>query len=259
MRPADLLAAGRAEVTGYGVELLEDRVTAIETGFVVRLASGLTLDTRRILLASGAADSLPDIDGASERWGRDLLHCPYCHGWEVRDRAIGVLGTSPDSVQHALLVRQRSDDVILFPHTLELDAAARLELSARAIGIVHGRVTGLAVEADQLVGVDVADTTIPRSAVFIRPVNVPHADGLLAGLGCETGPDGFAAVDAAGRTSVAGVWAAGNVVDPRLQLISAAGAASVAAISINADLVADDVARAIAGASSGDEPPRSMW
>jgi thioredoxin reductase len=259
MRPADLLAAGRAEVTGYGVELLEDRVTAIETGFVVRLASGLTLDTRRILLATGAADSLPDIDGASERWGRDLLHCPYCHGWEVRDRAIGVLGTSPDSVQHALLVRQWSDDVILFPHTLELDAAARLELSARAIGIVHGRVTGLAVEADQLVGVDVADTTIPRSAVFIRPVNVPHADGLLAGLGCETGPDGFAAVDAAGRTSVAGVWAAGNVVDPRLQLISAAGAASVAAISINADLVADDVARAIAGASSGDEPPRSMW
>lgn len=80
--------------------------------------------------------------------------------------------------------------------------------------------------------------------MFIRPVNRPHADGLLAGLGCEVDQAGFVTVDATGRTSAAGVWAAGNVVDPRAQVIAAAGAGSAAAIAINADLVQEDVERA---------------
>ena len=93
MPPADLLAAGRAEVTGYGVALIEDQVVEIEAGFVVRLARGNALQGRRVLVATGVHDELPEIPGVRERWGRDLLHCPYCHGWEVRDQPIGVLGT----------------------------------------------------------------------------------------------------------------------------------------------------------------------
>jgi thioredoxin reductase len=80
MPPADFLAAGRAEVTAYGVELIEDQVVGVETGFAVRLASGQVLEARRLLIATGVRDELPDIPGARERWGRDLLHCPYCHG-----------------------------------------------------------------------------------------------------------------------------------------------------------------------------------
>jgi thioredoxin reductase len=95
MPPADLLAAGRAEAAGYGVELVEDTVTAIEAGFVVRLAGGRALQARRILVATGARDELPEIPGVEARWGRDLLHCPYCHGWEVRDQPIGVAGHDP--------------------------------------------------------------------------------------------------------------------------------------------------------------------
>ena len=87
--------------------------------------------------------------------------------------------------------------------------------------------------------------SIPRTAVFIRPLNVPHADGLLAGLGCELDAAGFVTVDATGRTTSPGVWAAGNVVDPRAQVITAAGAGSAAAIAINADLVQEDVERAV--------------
>ena len=87
---------------------------------------------------------------------------------------------------------------------------------------------------------------IPRAAVFIRPVNVPYPDGLAAGLGCELDDAGFPVVDGTGRTTVPGVWAAGNAVDPRLQVIASAGAGSVAAIAINADLVLDDVADAVA-------------
>src|SRR4051812_10148510 len=82
--PADLLRAARDEVRHYGVELVEDRVVDAEAGFALGLAGGRTLRAAQVLLATGAVDELPDIEGASERWGRDFLHCPYCHGWEVR-------------------------------------------------------------------------------------------------------------------------------------------------------------------------------
>jgi thioredoxin reductase len=246
MPPAELLAAARSEVTGYGVELIQDEVRAIEAGFAVRLGGGQVRDARRILLATGVRDEIPDIPGARERWGRDLLHCPYCHGWEVRDRPVGVLGTRPDAILHALLVRQWSDDVILFTHAVHPQPDELVRLEARGVRLVHGEVAGLVVEDDRLTGVRLADgRVIPRVAVFIRPVNVPHADGLLAGLGCEIDAAGFPLVDATGRTTTPGVWAAGNVVDPRLQVIAAAGAGSMAAIAINADLVREDVERSV--------------
>lgn len=245
MPPADLLAAGRAEVTRYGVELVKDRVVGIDAGFFVRVAGGRVLKARRILVATGVRDDLPQIPGVHERWGRDLLHCPYCHGWEVRDQPIGVLGTQPGSLQHAHLVRQWSDDVVFFVHTGDLTAAERVQLEARGVRVVSGEVARLVVEADRLVGVELVEgRVIARTAVFVRPGNLPHADGLLIGLGCEVDAAGFAAVDATGRTSTFGVWAAGNVVDPRAQVITSAGAGSAAAIAINADLVQEDVERA---------------
>ncbi len=94
----------------------------------VRLTGGRVLTARRILVATGVHDQLPDIPGVRERWGRDLLHCPYCHGWEVRDQPVGVLGTHPGAVDHAQLVRQWSDDVVFFAHTNDLtptDVTAR--------------------------------------------------------------------------------------------------------------------------------------
>lgn len=242
MPPSELLAAGMAEVTGYGVELVHDRVLDIEAGFTVTLAGGRTLTARRVLIATGVSDELPDIDGVRERWGKDLLHCPYCHGWEVRDQPLGVLGSIRGSVQHALLVRQWSDDVIFFAHTYELTDDERRHLDARGIRIESGTVTKLVVENDQLRGVALADgRTVERTAVFVRPDNVPRRDGLVAALGCDQNESGFVAVDATGRTSNPGVWAAGNVVDPRAQVITSAGAGSTAAIAINADLVQEDV------------------
>jgi thioredoxin reductase len=257
MSPADLLVAGRAEVTGYGVELIEDRVVGIEAGFVARLAGGGSLQARRVLVATGVRDELPEIPGVRERWARDLLHCPYCHGWEVRDQPIGVLGTLPGSVQHAHLVRQWSDDVAFFVHVYDLSADERVQLEARGVRIVLGEVSRLVVEDDRLTGVELTDGRfIARTAVFIRPGNVPHDDGLLTGLGCELDEAGFVTVDATGQTSAPGVWAAGNVVDPRAQVITAAGAGSAAAIAINADLVQEDVERAAEGhRAAATHPP----
>lgn len=254
MPPADLLAAGRAEVSGYGVELIDGEVVAIEPGFDVRLAGGEELGARRILIATGSRDELPDIPGVRERWGRDLLHCPYCHGWEVRDQPIAVLGTNSGSVAHALLVRQWSDDVLFFAHAMELGADEMRQLETRGIQVVSGTVAQLVVNADRLVGVELSDgRLVPRTAVFIRPVNVPRADGLLDALGCDLDDAGFVSVDGMGHTSTRGVWAAGNAVDPRFQVITSAGSGSVAAIAINADLVREDVETALEG-ENNDHP-----
>jgi thioredoxin reductase len=135
--PGDFLAAGRREVTGYGVELVAGTVSAIEPGFVVHLPHDV-LRARRVLVATGAGDGLPDIPGVGERWGRDVLHCPYCHGWEVRDQPIGVLGTDPVAVQHAQLVRQWSDDVVYFALDPALSASDEAQLVARAIRVERG-------------------------------------------------------------------------------------------------------------------------
>jgi thioredoxin reductase len=251
MSPADLIRRGREEATGYGVEFVQDHVVAAEPGFSVQLAEGRVLEARRLLIATGATDELPEIEGAHERWGRDFLHCPYCHGWEVRDQPIGLLAIGAGSVEHAELIRQWSTDLVFFAHTHELTDDERARLAALGIRIVHGEVRMLVVEDDRLRGVALADgSMIRRDAVFIRPKMRPNASGLIEQLGCARDQLGFIRVDEAGRTSADGVWAAGNVANPRAQVITAAGEGSAAAISINADLVQEDVRHAF-----NDPPP----
>src|SRR5690348_15863599 len=108
MSPADLLAKGRAEAAAYGVEFVTGSVLSVEAGFSVALGDGTALEARQLLIATGAKDEFPAIPGLRERWGKEFLHCPYCHGWEVQDQPLGVLGTSSDSVEHAHLIRQWS-------------------------------------------------------------------------------------------------------------------------------------------------------
>ncbi len=253
MATSEFLAGSRDEVAGYGVELIDDEVLSIEIGFVVQLAGGRTLGARRVLIATGVGDELPDVAGVRERWGKDLLHCPYCHGWEVRDQPLGLLGALPGSAEHALLIRQWSADVVFFVNTYDVTPTERLQLEARGIRIVDGDVAQLVVENDQLTGVEMSDGRfISRTVVFFRTGSRPHDDGLLSGLGCALSDGGFPLVDATGRASVAGVWTAGNVSDPRAQVITAAGTGSAAAIAINADLVQEDVERAFVVMVEGD-------
>jgi len=242
MPPAELLAVGRGELRGYSVELVEDEVVAADPGFTLRLAGGRALAARRLLLATGAEDVLPDIPGARERWGKDFLHCPYCHGWEVRDRPIGVLGSDAASVEYAHLLRQWSDDVVFFLHAHVATAAERSLLDARGIKVVDGEVARLRIVDDRLDAVELADgRAIPRAALFMRPTLHARPGSLLEALGCETDESGFARVDGNGQTTVPGVWAAGNAANPRAQVITAAGEGSAAAIAVNNDLVREDV------------------
>ena len=182
------------------------------------------------------ATSCPDIPGLRERWARDVLHCPYCHGHEVRDRRLGVLGGSPGAVRYAQIVRQWTHDLVYFTPPDILTTTERSQLVARAIGVVEGDIEQLVVDDDRLRGVQMDDgCVVPRDALFVPPRFVPNNE-LLVDLGCARRRRLGHPTPPAAPAS-AGVWAAGNVVDPRAQVITAAGAGSAAAIALNADLV----------------------
>ncbi|MFD5555489.1 NAD(P)/FAD-dependent oxidoreductase [Streptomyces sp. NPDC127068] len=255
--PAELLALGRAEVAGYGAELLRGRVEHVEPGFVVRLDGGAVLLARRVLVATGLRDELPELPGVREHWGAGVLHCPYCHAHEVRDQPLGVLGTGQGAVAQALLVRQWSPDVVLFAHTLRLSEDDRERLDARGVRIVAGEVKALTSEDGRLSGVELADgRAVPRTAVFVFPRMVPR-DELLTRLGCVRDEEGRVPVGPSGRTAVPGVWAVGNAVDPRALLVMAAGAGAAAAFELHHDLVAEETEAAVlaARAADGGVPP----
>lgn len=147
--PAGLLAEGRAEVTGYGGEIRPGTAVAADRlpdgSFLVRCGDGTTVRARRLLVATGLVDELPAVPGLGARWGRDVLHCPYCHGWEVRDRSIAVLADGPLAVHQAQLWRQWSGRITLLAHTWRLTDEDRELLAALAVPVVEGEVTGLAV------------------------------------------------------------------------------------------------------------------
>jgi len=227
--------------------------------FRVTLADGATVRARRLLVTTGLVDVLPDVPGVAERWGRDVLHCPYCHGWEVRDQPVGVLAGSPLAVHQALMWRQWTENVTLFLNDADEPTGEEYEqLAARGIAVIDGGVAGLDVQDDRLTGVRLRTGQVfPVTAVVVAPLFRARAD-FLTSLGLDTTEMEMAghvigtavAADATGATEVPGVWVAGNVADPKAQVIVAAGAGLSAAAALNADLIAEDTRLAVAGALS---------
>ncbi|WP_406214108.1 NAD(P)/FAD-dependent oxidoreductase [Streptomyces canus] len=251
MPPAEFLAIGREEIKGYGVELVRDRVVEVAPGFAVTLASGRVLKARRLVVATGLKDELPEVHGVAARFGKDVLHCPYCHGWEVRDQAFGVLATTPLSVHQALMVSQWSKDVTLFLHTVaesELSDDDLRRLAAAGVDLVPGEVAELVVTDDRLTAVRLEDgTTHAREVVFTAPRAVPR-NGLLQRLGAELQETPFGSypvVDGTWQTTVPGVYAVGNAAGFGEQVINAASAGYRAAATINGELLMSDLDAAV--------------
>jgi thioredoxin reductase len=249
LSPLRLLELGRKEVAGYGVRLIHGEVTAARAdGAVVEVeTANETIRARRLLVATGLADDLPDIPGLREQWGRGVVVCPYCDGWEHRDDVIGVVATSPRSVDQAQLLRQWSDRIVYFANATGEPAADEMDaLVRRGIRFESGPVTGLRVDDDRVTGVEVGGRVIAVGVVFTGPTPRPR-DALLRSLGATTteGPLGpWVDIDEDGRTSVPGVWAVGNVVNARANVSVSLGLGSLVAGAVNADLVADDIAGA---------------
>ncbi|MGJ3192717.1 NAD(P)/FAD-dependent oxidoreductase [Paenarthrobacter sp. FR1] len=265
INPKELLALGRAEASQYGVDIVEgvavaarstaDPAVGPELAFEVDLADGRMVGARRLLVTTGLVDKLPDVEGLRERWGKDVLHCPYCHGWEVRNKAIGILGSGPMALHQTLLFRQWSTNITLFLNDVVEPTEEQWEqLAARSITVVDGKVRSLEVSDDVLSGVVLASgTVIPVEAVVTGPrmearsavlesLGVPSVEHPMGvGTHVEVNPQG-------GATSVPGVYAAGNVTDLTGQVMASAAAGVMSGALINAELITEETGLAVEAA-----------
>jgi thioredoxin reductase len=273
--PRQLIAEGRREIEGYGGVVVDGRVERIEAlagesvpRFRVGLDGGDAVSARRVILATGLADVLPEVPGLAAHWGAGVVVCPYCDGWEVRDRRIGVLATGPGSLHHVQMLRQWSADIAFLVAggtadgaPLAIDAATRAGLDARGIRIEEAAVVRVLGERGALEGVEIADGRIlPLDSLFAMPGVAPR-DAFARELGAATeetpwGP--FVAADPMGRTSVPGLLIAGNASSGSANVPVAMAAGTMAGAMANADMVTEDVAAAVAAARAagpGDAGP----
>jgi len=262
--PAEIYAIGRDEVARYGGRIEAARVTKLSRdNALFRVEIGdRTVTARRLLVATGLRDELPDVPGLAARWGIDVLHCPYCHGWEVRDQRVGILATGPNAAHQALLFRQLTPHVTMLRHTApDLASEQREQLAALGVAIAEGTVAEVEADETGLTGVRLADgNRVALDALAVAPRFTARAE-LLAPLGLtpvevRMGEQVIGTrieADPTGATSVPGVWVAGNITDLMAQVISAAAAGLTAAGAINADLIAEDARRAIAGGHAGHQ------
>src|SRR4051812_14799676 len=248
--PADLRARGRAELAGYGVDVVSAEVHDAEVlGGVVRLRSARGADvTRTVLLATGMLDELPDIPGFSGVWGTSAHTCPYCDGFEHRDERLAVLASGARGEHLAVLLRQWSGDVVLLsngPHDLAVDQLARvhaldipiIETPVAALdGDDHGRLRRVRLDDGE---------TLDRDALFFY-VGWRLRNDIARTLGCRLRDDGSIAVDAEQATTAARVSAAGTCVDPRALVPGASGSGVPAAVAINVRLSFEDADHAVA-------------
>lgn len=268
--PAELLNIGRAEAAGYGAEIVDDRVIGVtgddRDGLDVEMAGGGRFTARRLVVATGIADELPAIEGLAARWGRDVIHCPFCHGYEAPGQRIVQVVTSAMGHHQALLFRQLTDALTLVLHgDPELTSEARAQLTDDGIEIYDADVSKVVIDDDAIRGVELEDGTFLDASVVVVGPAFGARTTAMAGLGLESvpHPSGLGDhihVDEMGRTAVAGVYAAGNVTDPSQQVLHAAAAGSRVGSLVAADLAHADHEQRRRHSDSGDHSfDRDYW
>ncbi len=257
--PAELLAIGRRQLTQYGVEVRQTRVSEITstggitsadgiggTGGIASGGDGFEIDgvdrARVVVLATGLRDELPDVPGVAESWGRLVVACPHCHGWEVRDQPLvqlGMRGLPERSVARALLLSRWSDQVVLCTDGDELADSQLAKLSKAGVLVRTERVKAVEVHQEEVrVLLATGDELLPR-AVFVVVRQHQQSD-LADQLGCAI-VDGAVSVDEGGRTTIPGVYAAGTTAAPALLAVGAAGHASTVAVTVHSDLIEQEL------------------
>lgn len=266
--PRELVAAGRAELAGYGGAVVDGRVASLrrssEDGeplrFAVVLEDGRTTTARRLLLAHSGTDALPPVPGLRELWGSRVLHCPFCHGWEVGGRSVAVLSTGPMTAHAATLWGQVADRVVVLEHTgPEVEASQQEQLRAAGVEFVAGEVVALEPVDDGddhggvrvrlasgralEVGAVVAASQVQVDTSLTAALGVEVADVEVMGVVAATGA---VVADPTGATSVPGVWAAGNASAPMATVPAVTAAGMQAGAAMTMDLAHEDLAAASA-------------
>jgi thioredoxin reductase len=237
--PAEMRSIGRAQLAPYGVEVREVPLEDVrgEAGdFTVRLGDGAEVHARGLILCTGMIDEPLDIPGYRELWGHAIFQCPYCHGWEVQDRAWGCLVVKPELVDFAILLRGWSRQVTMFTDgRFPVADEARGRLAAAGVVLEERRIAALVRGAGAEPRLDAVEleggVRVPCDALFTKPAQRQPA--LVARLGLELDEHGFVRVDEQRRTSRPGVYAAGDLTTMMQGAIIAAAAGCVAATALN--------------------------
>lgn len=262
MDPLALLDAGRAEAESYGAMILHGEVAAVgQSGnaFDVTLADGRRSSGRRLLVTTGLVDGMPPIPGLAEQWGKGVIHCPYCHGYEVRGQRIGVLGTGPITIHQAMLFRQWSADITLFLNDTVTPTDEEWErLSARSIQVVDGAVASVDASDGVLTGITLEGGTRFQLHALAIGTRMDARAGLLESLGLplqehQWGIGHLIEAGPMGSTTVPGVYVAGNVSNVSAQVIVAAAEGTMAGAGINMSLVEEETALAVQGGRTGPD------
>jgi thioredoxin reductase len=234
--PKELLAIGRAELAKYpSVELVDERVASIERGTPFRVCGEQTaVEARRILLCTGLVDELPKLDGMHGCWGKSVLHCPYCHGWECREKRYGLLPRTAKELEFALLLRGWTTEVTVFANGVPIDADTQRDYDCAKIRVEPRRVVGLRAEGCELRAVQVEGGEIEIDNLFVHPVQKQTA--VVAALGLRMFDENSLWVDEHGETSAPGIYAAGDLITPIHGAILAAAAGTAAAYKLNTAL-----------------------
>lgn len=217
--PAAIMREAMCQLTAYPtVEILRgEALNAIAhpDGFNVTVSDGRSVRARRLVLATGVVDTLPDLPGLRERWGATVLHCPYCHGYEMRDRPLGVLANHPMAAHQAAMIPDWGPTTLFTQGRFEPEAEQLTHLAARGVTIEREPVVALLGDAPDLDAVQLADgRTVTVNALFVAP-STRMASPLAQQLGCAF-DDGMLGpvirVDDWKATTVPGVYAAGDAI-----------------------------------------------
>ena len=253
--PSELLAIGRDEVRSYGGEVLLGRAVGVhpvdEGGFRVDMGGGHRLVARRVVAATGIADELPDIEGVAEQWGRGVIHCPFCHGYEVRDQRLVQIVTHSMGLHPTTLMRHLTSGLTVVLHAVEgIDETALQVLGEAGVTIEHTDVRRLVTAVDGVLsGVELVDgRTLAADAVMVGPRFRARAEALApAGVHATPHPTGLGEVievDQTGQSAVPGLYCAGNLTDPSMQVLQAAAHGSRVGAMVGFALADDDLADA---------------
>ncbi|MCO8277781.1 NAD(P)/FAD-dependent oxidoreductase [Actinoplanes sp. TRM 88003] len=249
--PAGMRAIGRDEVRSYGGEILAGRVVDVrrkDDGFHLDLTGGHTLVARRVVAATGVADDLPDIPGLAERWGRQVIHCPFCHGYEVRDQRVVHIVSTPIGLHPASLMRHLTDRLTIVIHDATgIDQTTADNLAATGVTVLTTRVRRVSDGTDAPLSVELDDgRALPADAVLTGTTFHARTEA-FRGLDVATAPHpsglgDIVAADPTGRTNVDGFFAAGNLTGAGQQVIAAAAHGAFVGAQVAFSLAAEDIA-----------------
>ena len=243
--PADIALKARRELDTYKtvkqITATVENVTRADDGFKVTTADAQTFATQKVLFTTGIKDIMPDIPGFADCWGISIIHCPYCHGYEVHGQKLAVFGNGDEGFEFAKHVSNWSDDVTLFTNGISnLSEEQEEKLSKNHINIIQTEITGIDSIGGQVNNVILKDGSRQNiGAIFARPLFKQQSD-IPQQLGCALTEQGHISIDSHYLTTIPGVYAAGDNSSPLRALANVVAAGTMAGVSINKALIEDE-------------------